>query len=449
MTLITEYAEAKWSLRQKNFYINHGYKYTNLGDVFSVKIIHLSPSSRASIEVQCDYCSKVFTSNYKKRNRLLDDSEIKKDSCSSCRGHKIAETRRARKEKDPSSKDGILIESSLINRMSSIGFNLIDYSKPLNTKSFVTVQCKKHPEWEERRKLQTLENEDFLSCSVCRKEESLSMLIQENIDHLNEMGILITGFDNDKVDKRACTFHYKCSNGHNSSSRFYFIDKFGCQECYKRTKTSKKRIYYNKEYLKQKSKNDSIEIFFQKNDYYTNENILIKCIKHDIDYRTIKTKNIIRSNFNCKKCSDEAIAGENHYLWKGGVSPVQSHLRGDLSEWKKRSLKAYSKKCFITESKSNLVVHHIHPFAQIVDEVLQTLGLEYRQSIGDYSLKEQHEMVALNIHLHEKYAPGIPLREDVHNLFHDLYGKKNNTMSQLLEFKENYLGGAYFGRIPS
>lgn len=449
MALLTEYAQVSWSLRQKNFYINQGYKYTNLGDKFSVKIIHLSPSSRASIEVKCDYCNKTFTSNYKKRTTLLSDSEIKKDSCSSCRGHKITETRRLRKEKNSSSKDGILVKSSLIKRLGKIGFNLISYEKPLNTKSFITVQCKKHLKWQEKRKLQTLENRDFLSCSVCRKEESLSELIDKNTDHLNRMGILISGFENDKVDKRACTFHYKCSKGHTCSSRFYFIEKFGCHECHQETKISKKRVYYNKEYLEQKSKNNNIEIFFQKNDYYTNEDIHIKCIKHDSNYRIVKTKNIIRSNFNCKKCSDEAIAGENHYLWKGGVSPVQSHLRGDLSAWKKRSLEAYSKECFITESKSNLVVHHIHPFAQIVDEVLQTLGLEYRQSIGDYSPNEQNEMIALNIELHEKYEPGVPLREDIHNLFHDLYGKKNNTMSQLLEFKENYLGGAYFGRIPS
>ncbi|MED0958284.1 hypothetical protein [Bacillus paramycoides] len=40
-------------------------------------------------------------------------------------------------------------------------------------------------------------------------------------------------------------------------------------------------------------------------------------------------------------------------------------------------------------------------------------------------------------HLHEQIE-GIPLRKDIHQLFHEVYGKENNTINQLYEFKKRW-----------
>ena len=449
MSLISETATARWSVRQKNFYINKGYQFSSFGEEFEVRVEDLSPSSREKILVKCDYCEEIFESNIKKRNTLLNDSEIKKDSCSSCRGHKIAETRRFRKSNDPNSSDGILIESSLIERMKKSGFEILNYEKPLSSKSKVKVRCLKHKDFEAVRTIQTIENDEFHTCSICRAEEAVNQMIKEEGRIFREKGVSVLGFSLTSKDKKACLLKCKCEKGHRFEARFYHIEKVGCSVCHAKTKVSKKRIYRSKKEILSLVKNPLIIIRFDKDEYYSYEKIQIQCSKHDGENkRTTTIRKLITQNFNCKKCSDESITKEGHYLWKGGVSPVQNHLRGDLSEWKMKSLKSYGNKCFITGSKSNLVVHHIHPFAKIVDETLSLLGLEYKSSIGAYTDLEQQMMVETNKSLHLKYGYGVPIKEDIHKLFHDVYGKRDTDMDDLIEFSKRFKEGEFNGRIP-
>lgn len=449
MSLISKTSTAKWSLRQKNFYINKGYQFSALGEEFEVKVEDLSPSSREKILVKCDYCEEIFESNVKKRNTLLNDSEIKKDSCSSCRGHKIAETRRFRKENNPNSDDGILIESSLRERMRKSGFDVLSYEKPLSSKSKIKIRCLKHKEFDATRTIQTIENDEFHTCSICRAEEAISQMIEEENSVFEERRITVVGFSLTSKDKRACLLKCECDKGHRFDGRFYHISKVGCPVCYSKVKVSKKRIYRSKEEILKLIKNPLIKVDFEKNEYYSYENIQISCSKHDCgEKRSVTVRKLITQNFNCKRCSDESITREGHYLWKGGVSPVQNHLRGDLGEWKQLSLKAHNNKCYVTGKKSNLIVHHVYPFAKIVDETLSILNLDYRPSIGAYTLSEQEKMVETNKSLHRKYGFGIPLKEDIHNLFHDVYGKRDTSMDDLIEFSKRFKEGEFSGRIP-
>jgi hypothetical protein len=43
---------------------------------------------------------------------------------------------------------------------------------------------------------------------------------------------------------------------------------------------------------------------------------------------------------------------------------------------------------------------------------------------------------------HDEIA-GIPLRNQVHILFHKIYGRKNNTLEQFLEFKRSWEKGEF------
>lgn len=100
------------------------------------------------------------------------------------------------------------------------------------------------------------------------------------------------------------------------------------------------------------------------------------------------------------------ISGENSCHWKGGLVSENKKIRQSLE------IKLWRKSCFerdnFTDQKtgvrgSRLVVHHINNFADFP---------ELRTSISN----------------------GITLSVESHREFHKIYGKRNNTREQLLEF---------------
>ena len=101
-----------------------------------------------------------------------------------------------------------------------------------------------------------------------------------------------------------------------------------------------------------------------------------------------------------------AIRGNKHHSWKGGVTPINEMARKSLMIrlWKKSCMERDN----FTDQKTGqrggrLVVHHINNFADFP---------ELRTSIEN----------------------GITLSKESHIEFHKIYGKKNNTRSQLEEF---------------
>lgn len=84
----------KWNSANKKRYTEIGYKFTSFGDEFSVDIDHLTPTTRATIWYQCDYCKKEKETTYKKYMSMLNRSITKKDCCDNqeCINKKIEES---------------------------------------------------------------------------------------------------------------------------------------------------------------------------------------------------------------------------------------------------------------------------------------------------------------------------------------------------------------------
>ena len=143
----------------------------------------------------------------------------------------------------------------------------------------------------------------------------------------------------------------------------------------------------------------------------------------------------------CCYCHYESAIGANSNNWKGGISPLNNFLREFLSDWKKESMVNCHYKCVITGDKFD-VIHHLYPYNKILQETLDECRLPVYPLISNYT-NEQLELLKYTIiKNHYKHPLGVCLRQDIHNLYHHIYGDDNN-LEQFEEFAKKYYDGEF------
>lgn len=80
----------KWNSYNKKYYINLGYEFTKIGDLFELKIKDLNKNSHYKIKVKCSYCNKIKEIQYKQYCNSLKNKNFY--VCSKCRFQKIKVT---------------------------------------------------------------------------------------------------------------------------------------------------------------------------------------------------------------------------------------------------------------------------------------------------------------------------------------------------------------------
>ena len=91
MSLISKTVMMRWNVSNKKWYELKGYKYTKLQNEFKVKVEDLTKATIVKVQVKCDVCgtvSKVYWSNYKKRQK---DNGL--DYCNNCKKIKSNKTK--------------------------------------------------------------------------------------------------------------------------------------------------------------------------------------------------------------------------------------------------------------------------------------------------------------------------------------------------------------------
>jgi len=168
-------------------------------------------------------------------------------------------------------------------------------------------------------------------------------------------------------------------------------------------------------------------------------------ITYECKFNHITTRrySIFRRNYACKICKNleriEKSKKEGNHNWRGGRTTISSFLRKFTDQWYILSLSLNDFKCVITGLKPR-VVHHLYPFSKIVDEVLLSLNLSYKNS----SKYTEEELISISnkfLELQSKYPLGVPLTYKLHRLFHTYYGKENFTPEDFLEFKSRIQSG--------
>lgn len=134
-----------------------------------------------------------------------------------------------------------------------------------------------------------------------------------------------------------------------------------------------------------------------------------------------------------------------------GYESVSKFLRGHIQNWKNRSMENCDYRCILTGCKE-FKIHHIYSFNMIVKETFEILdeeGLLVSNCIDDYTKEELDYMLEIFSDVHEKYPLGVCLRDDIHNLFHKIYGSGGNTIEQWSRFKEDFLNHKYDDELAS
>jgi len=133
---------------------------------------------------------------------------------------------------------------------------------------------------------------------------------------------------------------------------------------------------------------------------------------------------------------------EDHPLWKGGVTSINTALRGVTAEWSLEQMRNNNFECFVLGKQThNLEVHHVKPFSVIRDEAIAELGLSGNKTVGEYTAEELEELKSIIIREHEDII-GYPLDANIHRRFHSEYGM-DTDLNDLLEFKQRYLAGEF------
>ena len=164
-----------------------------------------------------------------------------------------------------------------------------------------------------------------------------------------------------------------------------------------------------------------------------------------IDNYSLKNKTELETKLNKQWKTIQARAtllGIREKMVYSGVAKISVFLRRRLSVWKRESLRYYDNKCWITgEEECQLEIHHVVNFNSIVADIVKELDLPTYDNISSYSENELNDMVDLCMSKHREIGYGIPMKTELHKLFHSKYGYKQNNYEQLVEFKQLYLKG--------
>jgi len=374
-----------------------------------------------NLDLRCK-CGNPFSTSFhliKSKNKL---------HCNEC-GFKIGY--------DKERKDGLVVYNYFINK------GLIPHFKPeeyINAKIKLPYICINHKDIG----IQVISYDNLHQnggCNYCKIDEGRENRKPQHKKIVENKGYIYVNsiYKNNLLYYRyICPKHIECIQETASSN----LAEQGCPLCGREKQGMSRRLDA-----------DIVESVFVDRDYtYYEENVYegntsrlkYKCNKHpELGWQETNYANVKKAK-TCTKCIYENITGENHYLWKGGISPLHNYLRYKINDWKRDSLKEHDYCCGITEVHSNkLVVHHMYSFSSILDETLNELNLDIRNKVNLYSEDELILIEKLLLEKHYKYGLGIPLLPHIHNLYHKVFGRGNNTNEEFQEFKKRYELGEF------
>ena len=167
------------------------------------------------------------------------------------------------------------------------------------------------------------------------------------------------------------------------------------------------------------------------------------CHKHpDMGEQTVRAGQAKKCINICWGCVYDLRRGVKHPNFNLEAD-LTTHLRQALQYWRTSSLELFDYTCEVTgERGGKLVIHHLEPQHQIRNEILAEFGKGPKRS--DYTEEELAELTEAYVIRHYEQPIAAVITEDIHRLYHSIYGhKKNNTIQNFYDFKRRYQAGEY------
>ena len=226
---------------------------------------------------------------------------------------------------------------------------------------------------------------------------------------------------------------YLCSkHGEHSITYSNFSKGRGCPKCGRESASEKTKSLYS-----------VVKDSFEKRGYilisteYINTHSKLQYLCHKHGEHSITHANLL-SGFGCPGCAIENNSGENNKSWKGGITSLNQYLRSQIINWVKESIESANYTCCITGMRGkSLEVHHQYGFNLLVNDTMSYVRLPIKQSVGEYTKEDLEAIRSAFIMKHNMYSP-IVLQKEIHTLFHNIYGRGNNTPQQFQEFSKRY-----------
>ncbi len=228
----------------------------------------------------------------------------------------------------------------------------------------------------------------------------------------------------------------ECGNEFYKDLNHFLRGQNRCPKCGNK-ELKKSKTKYSIDFVKETIKKDGYEVIDNK--YIScDAPILCKCKNGHIF--NLYFSDYLYRNRGCQQCSFLNHSGENHWNYKGGESEVLDYFRKNIKEWKVEVMKKYNNTCYLTNSKRDCVIHHLRGFNTIIKESCEELQIPLYNKIKDYKAEDWNDLKEKVLSKHT-VSNGVLLQRKVHNKFHSLYGKGNNTKEQFNDFIDKYYPG--------
>lgn len=190
-----------------------------------------------------------------------------------------------------------------------------------------------------------------------------------------------------------------------------------------------------------KAKQYNLSSFHCTNSHYSDEENLF-----------LKSNYLEMDNMQLAERLNRTESGISQHLWvlglirpkeKQNYETLAKYVRAKLFVWKNKVKEAYQWTCCVTGKRSDIILHHCRSFNLLLSETIDDLNFKIKDNLNDYTQQELDDFVEYFLYLQEYYGEYCCITEEVHKLFHSLYGYGNNTMEQWTEFVADYKNKKY------
>lgn len=440
--LLDNKIEISWNNATSKWYIDKGYKFTKIRDIFVVNVNDIIPTSTIKVNVKCDYCGKTHKKEYRKY--ISGREVVKKDCCSSkkCLAVKTKEINlklygvencmQINDIKDKVSESFRTPFEEVISICNQKGLDLLSNSADYkNDRSRLKVICRNHiDKGIQDTNLANIKKSKYCCFYGGAEETGKSKRLDFGVVFNKFIELDYTPlFSEEDYTSNAIKLKFICNKHKNKGEQFTRYATIqqgynGCEYCVRESIADKLRL--SQEFIFNEFENRGLKVLDGQE--YKNKDQPIKyiCRKHPNIIQQASYSNLKSTNQPCDICRNEE-----------SVSSLNKRFRSIIHKWRKDTEIKDGYKCILTDS--NIYdIHHLYPFNEIIKESLDTLNIKPDTNDGIEIEELKNEVIKL----HNHYGLGVCIHPRLHSIFHSKYGK-NATKEDFEEFKNNYINGKY------